>query len=342
MPVTHLKGANVLENRIYDYLEAVLAQHRVSDFHLHAGRPLAVREHGTIGEFEDMPVSQEDLENLLRSELGDDEFKRFSDKGDLDFAFVSRGVRFRASAMHTLPGLALVLRVIVAEIPHIDQLGLPAAVHSVLEQTSGLVLVTGATGSGKSTSLAAMIDKINRTRSEHIITIEDPIEFVHKPIRSVISQREVGKDTESFTSALKGALRQDPDVILMGEMRDYETVSLGMTAAETGHLVFATLHTNGAPETINRIIDVFPAEEQAKARSQLSQSLRLVMTQQLLKRKTGGRVGCFEIMVNTPAVANLIREDKIVQIANVMQTSGQAGMVTMTKYQELLEAQKIL
>lgn len=337
----HLKGAK-LQNRIYDYLEAVLSGHRVSDFHLHAGQPLAVREHGSIKSYDEMPITQEDLTLLLRSELNDEEYARFNEKGDIDFAFVSRGIRFRASALHTLPGLALVLRVIVSEIPHIDQLGLPPAVHQCLELSSGLILVTGATGSGKSTSLAAMIDKINRTRSEHIITVEDPIEFVHKPIKSIISQREVGKDTMSFASALKGALRQDPDVILMGEMRDYETVSMGMTAAETGHLVFATLHTNGAPETINRIVDVFPAEEQAKARSQLSQSLRLVMTQQLLKRKGGGRVGCFEIMVNTPAVANLIREDKIVQIPNVMQTGAQHGMITMEKYREMLESQKIL
>jgi twitching motility protein PilT len=331
-----------VENRIYDYLEAVLNGHRVSDFHLHAGQPLAVREHGGIKSYDEMPITQEDLTLLLRSELNDEEYARFNEKGDIDFAFVSRGIRFRASALHTLPGLALVLRVIVSEIPHIDQLGLPPAVHQSLELSSGLILVTGATGSGKSTSLAAMIDKINRTRSEHIITVEDPIEFVHKPIKSIISQREVGKDTVSFASALKGALRQDPDVILMGEMRDYETVSMGMTAAETGHLVFATLHTNGAPETINRVVDVFPAEEQAKARSQLSQSLRLVMTQQLLKRKGGGRVGCFEIMVNTPAVANLIREDKIVQIPNVMQTGAQHGMITMEKYREMLETQKIL
>ena len=331
-----------MDNQIYTYLQAVLGKYRVSDFHLHAGRPVSVRVNGVIQHFEDMLVTQEDLEQLLLKELDNDSHHQFLKKGDVDFAFVADGVRYRASALQTLPGLALVLRVIVTEIPNIDQLGLPPAIHAVLEKPSGLVLVTGATGSGKSTSLAAMIDKINRTRSEHIITIEDPIEFVHKPIKSVISQREVGKDTVSFASALKGALRQDPDIILMGEMRDYETVSMAMTAAETGHLVFGTLHTNGAPETINRIVDVFPAEEQAKARSQLSQSLRLVMTQQLLRRKTGGRVGCFEIMVNTPAIANLIREDKIVQIPNVMQTGAQLGMITMTKYLEMLQEQNIL
>lgn len=331
-----------MSNPIYNYLDQILSKNRVSDFHLHAGQPLACRVHGGIAAFADMPVSQQDLESLLEQELDNEQYAHFDKLGDIDFALVSNGIRFRASALKTISGWALVLRVIVTEIPNIDALGLPPAVHQVLEMASGLVLVTGATGSGKSTSLAAMIDKINRTRAEHIITIEDPIEFVHKPIKSVFSQREVGRDTASFASALKGALRQDPDIILMGEMRDYETVSMGMTAAETGHLVFGTLHTNGAAETVNRIIDVFPAEEQAKARSQLSQSLRLVMTQQLLKRKGGGRVGCFEVMVNTPAVANLIREDKIVQIPNIMQTGSQYGMVTMVKYREFLESQNLI
>jgi twitching motility protein PilT len=331
-----------MDNPIYSYLKEVLAANRVSDFHIHAGQPVACRVHGGISSYSNMPVQQADLEALFRNELDDEQYEHFDKTGDIDFALVSDGVRFRASGLKTMSGWALVLRVIVTEIPNIDNLGLPPAVHQVLELTSGLVLVTGATGSGKSTSLAAMIDKINRTRSEHIITVEDPIEFVHKPLKSVISQREVGKDTKSFASALKGALRQDPDIILMGEMRDYETVSMGMTAAETGHLVFGTLHTNGAAETVNRIVDVFPPEEQAKARSQLSQSLRLVMTQQLLKRKGGGRVGCFEVMVNTPAVANLIREDKIVQIPNVMQTGAQHGMVTMSKYREFLESQHLI
>jgi twitching motility protein PilT len=212
----------------------------------------------------------------------------------------------------------------------------------VLTEKAGLVLVTGQTGSGKSTSLAAMVDKINRERGENIITIEDPIEFVHKNKNSIITQREVGRDTNSFATALKGALRQDPDIILLGELRDYETVSMALTAAETGHLVFGTLHTSGAPETINRIIDVFPAEEQAQARSQLSQSLRLVMTQQLLKRQGGGRIGAFEVMVCVPAVANLIRESKIVQIQTVMQTGKQFGMVTMDKYIELLHEKNLV
>jgi twitching motility protein PilT len=289
-----------------------------------------------------MVVTQEDLDHLLMNALSTDDYHRFVDTGDIDFALVTAGVRFRGNAFHTQQGLGLVLRVIVSEIPRIEHLGLPPAVHSALEFNSGLILVTGATGSGKSTTLAAMIDKINRTRRKHIITIEDPVEFVHQPLKSLISQREVMRDTVSFATALRGALRQDPDVILVGEMRDYETVALAMTAAETGHLVLATLHTNGAPETINRIIDIFPYQEQAKARSQLSQSLRLVITQQLLHRAAGGRVGCYEVMVNTPAVANLIREDKVVQIANAIQTGSSQGMVTMEKYREMLETQKIL
>jgi len=221
-------------------------------------------------------------------------------------------------------------------------LGLPPAAQQALSLNSGLILVTGSSGSGKSTTLASMIDRINQTSSKHIVTIEDPIEYIHNPVKCVVSQREVGRHTHSFATALRGALRQDPDVILVGELRDYETVSLGMTAAETGHLVLATLHTNGAPESINRIVDLFPSSEQSKARVQLSQSLKLVMTQTLLKRRGGGRVGCFELMINTPGVANLIRDDKIVQIQNMIQTGAQFGMISMDKYRESLLAKNII
>lgn len=329
-------------NPLYTFLTQLLSQFKISDFHLHANRPLTARIHGELKNFDEMFVEESYLDTLLKDELPADWYERFNEKGDIDFAFMIGEQRFRASGLRTMKGLAIVLRVIVAEIPNIEQLGLPPAAHNVLNQTEGLVLVTGATGSGKSTSLAAMIDKINRTRSEVIITVEDPIEYVHSPLKSVISQREVGKDTETFASALKGALRQDPDVILMGELRDYETVSMALTAAETGHLVFGTLHTNGAPETINRLVDVFPSEEQNKTRSQISMSLRMVMTQQLLKRKGGGRIGAFEVLVNTPAVANLIRENKIAQISNSMVTGQKDGMILMDKYLEALRSKGLI
>ncbi|EDZ64615.1 type II Secretion PilT [beta proteobacterium KB13] len=323
-------------NPLYDYIYDTLQAERVSDFHLHAGKPLTVRVHGQLKTFEDKMITEDDLQDLISSEVPEDWYQRFREHKDLDFAFVIKDTRFRASALGTISGTGLVLRVIVSEVPNIDMLGLPPAVHQTLELRDGLVLVTGATGSGKSTSLAAMIDKINRTRAENIITVEDPIEFTHQNIKSLIVQREVGKDTDTFASALKGALRQDPDIILMGELRDYETISMALTAAETGHLVFGTLHTNGAPETINRLVDAFPPEEQSKAQAQLSLSLRLVMTQQLMQKKGGGRIGAFEVMVNTPAVANLIREKKISQIANMMQTGAKEGMMLMEKYKEIL------
>ena len=323
-------------NPLYSYIYDTLQAERVSDFHLHAGKPLTCRVHGELKTYEDKMITEDDLQDLISSEVPEDWYQKFREHKDLDFAFVIKDTRFRASALGTITGTGLVLRVIVSEVPNIDMLGLPPAVHQALELRDGLVLVTGATGSGKSTSLAAMIDKINRTRAENIITVEDPIEFTHQNQKSLIVQREVGKDTDTFASALKGALRQDPDVILMCELRDYETISMALTAAETGHLVFGTLHTNGAPETINRLVDAFPPEEQSKAQAQLSLSLRLVMTQQLMKKKGGGRIGAFEVMVNTPAVANLIREKKISQIANMMQTGAKEGMMLMEKYKEIL------
>ncbi|OUV93039.1 MAG: twitching motility protein PilT [Rhizobiales bacterium TMED143] len=327
---------------MYGYLETLPKEYRVSDFHMRSGSPLAMRVNGEIEVLQDLPITHDLLDALFREELSDEDYDKFCETRDIDFAMTVAGQRFRANGYHTMRGWALILRTIVTDVPNIDQLGLPQAVHNVLKEKKGLVLVTGQTGSGKSTSLASMINKINRERAEHIITIEDPIEFVHTEIRSIISQREVGRDTMSFGSALKSALREDPDIILVGEMRDYETVSLALTAAETEHLVFGTLHTSGAAETINRIIDVFPAEEQSQARSQLSSSLQLVMTQQLLKRKTGGRIGAFEVMVCVPAVRNLIREDKIPQIGTVMQTGAQFGIITMDKYVDELEKQNLI
>ena len=331
-----------VDNPVYRYLDELPKEYRISDFHMRSGSPLAIRVNGEIQVMQDCPITHEMLDDVFRHELGGELYEIFDEKKDVDFAITVNGARFRANGYHTLNGWGLICRTIVTEVPNIDQLGLPPAVHTVLTEKKGLVLVTGPTGSGKSTSLASMINKINRERAEHIITIEDPVEFVHSEIKSIISQREVGRDTVSFASALKGALREDPDILLLGEMRDYETISLALTAAETGHLVFGTLHTSGAAETINRIIDAFPAEEQPQARSMVASSLQLVMTQQLLKRKSGGRIGAFEVMVCVPAVKNLIREDKIPQIATVMQTGAQFGMITMEKYVDELEKQGLI
>jgi|TARA_B110000503_G_scaffold142416_1_gene239151 twitching motility protein PilT len=325
-----------MANKIEAHIIALIEAHRISDIHIHTNKPMAARISGELKTFSEYEVDEDDVEEFLGGVLPEDLYEEFMATKDIDFAFQIEGNRFRGSALKTRGGLVVVARVVINKIPNIDDLGLPAAVHKSLMLKDGLVLVTGATGSGKSTSLAAMIDKINRTRAEHIITIEDPIEFIHTPAQSIISQRQVGEDTKTFASALKGALRQDPDVILLGELRDHETISMAITAAETGHLVLSTLHTNGAPETINRLIDAFPADEQAKVRAQLSMSLRLVLSQQLIKKTNGGRIGAFEVMVNTPAVANLIRENKISQISNQMQTSAKDGMVLMEKYKEML------
>jgi twitching motility protein PilT len=330
------------DNPVYSYLDELPKEYRISDFHMRSGSPLAIRVNGEIQIMQDCPITHEMLDGVFQHELDQELYDDFVDTKDIDFAVTVNGARFRANGYHTLNGWGLICRTIVTEVPNIDQLGLPAAVHNVLVEKKGLVLVTGPTGSGKSTSLASMINKINRERAEHIITIEDPVEFVHSEIKSIISQREVGRDTMSFASALKGALREDPDILLLGEMRDYETISLALTAAETGHLVFGTLHTSGAAETINRIIDAFPAEEQPQARSMVASSLQLVMTQQLMKRKSGGRIGAFEVMVCVPAIKNLIREDKIPQIATVMQTGAQYGMMTMEKYVDELEKQGLI
>ena len=236
----------------------------------------------------------------------------------------------------------MVLRKIITEIPNIEKLGLPPAAHEAITHKTGLVLVTGQTGSGKSTSLAAMIDQINSHRAENIITVEDPIEFIHPDKKSIVSQREVGKDTGSFAKALKSALRQDPDIILVGEMRDLETISLALTAAETGHLVFGTLHASNAASTITRILDVFPPAQKTQAQTMLAGSIRLVMSQQLLKKKGGGRIGCHEVMTGTAAIRNLIREGKVEQIQSTLQTSAKEGMFTMEKCYEGLKLKKLV
>jgi len=333
-----------MADRIRQRLRHYPSQNRLSDIHIRSGRALSIRADGDIISFPEDVVSEEEVNAFLRDELADDEWNYLQKHHDLDFAVVVDGQRFRANAFFGLAGPSMVFRLIITEIPDIDDLGLPQAIHDVLDQKAGLVLVTGQTGSGKSTSLASMIDKINRTRGENIITVEDPIEFVHPDKKSIISQREVGPHTDSFEAALKGALREDPDIILVGEMRDLETISLALKAAETGHLVFGTLHTSGAASTISRVIDAFPAAQQDQIRIQLASSLQLVMTQQLHKLSAGkkGRVASFEVMVGVTAIRNLVRENKIQQIDNILQTGAKYGMITMKKSIEQLVAKGLI
>ncbi len=316
---------------------------KISDFHIRSGSPLAYRQTGEIFKVKEVVVKTQDIQDLISTNCNEIETKRFQETHELDSAVTIAGLRFRANFYKTIRGPAAVLRRVETVMPEMSQFDLPQVLYDIIDMHKGLVLVTGPTGSGKSTTLAAIVNEINKTRTSNIITVEDPVEFIHKDIKSIVSHREVGKQTKTFASALKAALREDPDVILVGEMRDLETVGLALTAAETGHLVFGTLHTSGAPSTINRIIDVFPPEQQAQIRAQISTSLKMVVTQRLLKTKDGqGRVGAFEVMKCTAPIQNLIRESKIHQIPSIMQTAVKDGMITMTKsLEELVKAGKI-
>ncbi|WP_440931180.1 type IV pilus twitching motility protein PilT [Candidatus Pelagibacter sp.] len=327
---------------LQDKLKTYPKEYDLSDIHIRSNQPFAIRENGEIKVFSNDVISRQDIESFWKQSLDKAQYDYLITNGDLDFAVVVDGQRFRANGYYSSYGPSMVLRKIISEIPNIEKLGLPPAAHESITHKTGLVLVTGQTGSGKSTSLAAMIDQINSHRAENIITIEDPIEFVHPAKKSIISQREVGKDTGSFAKALKSALRQDPDVILVGEMRDLETISLALTAAETGHLVFGTLHASSASSTITRILDVFPPAQKEQAQTMLAGSIRLVMSQQLLKRKGGGRIGCHEVMTGTPAIRNLIREGKTEQIQSTLQTSAKDGMFTMEKCLEGLKLKKLV
>jgi len=327
---------------VIDKLKTYPKQFDLSDIHIRSNQPLAIREGGEIKVFNEDVITREQIESFWKSVLDKSQFDYLINNGDLDFAVVVEGQRFRANGYYSSYGPSMVLRKIITEIPNIEKLGLPPAAHEAITHKTGLVLVTGQTGSGKSTSLAAMIDQINTHRAENIITVEDPIEFVHPDKKSIISQREVGKDTGSFAKALKSALRQDPDIILVGEMRDLETISLALTAAETGHLVFGTLHASNAASTITRILDVFPPAQKTQAQTMLAGSIRLVMSQQLLKKKGGGRIGCHEVMTGTPAIRNLIREGKVEQIQSTLQTSAKEGMFTMDKCYEGLKLKKLI
>jgi len=314
-----------------DLLLDVVAR-KASDLHLTAGAHPTIRVRGRLVALEDYPVlDTQDTREVVYAILSNDQRQRLETDWQLDFAYTIPGkARFRVNAYFQRAAIGAAFRLIPFEIVGIDQLGLPPVVHDLTKKPRGFVLVTGPTGSGKSTTLAAMIDAINETRDEHILTVEDPIEFLHGHKRCIVNQRELGSDAQSFAMALKGALRQDPDVILVGEMRDLETIHTALTAAETGHLVFATLHTQDAPQSIDRIIDVFPAEQQGQVRTQLSVALQGIITQQLLPTADGsGRVAACEVLVPNAAVRNLIREGKTHQIYSTMQTGAQAGMQTM-------------
>ena len=329
---------------MFDKLEELAKNNKkISDFHIRSGSPLAYRQTGEIIKVKEVVVKEQDLKDLLSMNCNEIELSRFEKTHELDTSVTLSGLRFRANFYKTINGPACVCRRVESKIPSMDQFNLPQALYDIVDFHKGLVLVTGPTGSGKSTTLAAIVNEINRTRTANIITVEDPVEFIHTDDQSIVSHREVGKQTESFAAALKAALREDPDVILVGEMRDLETISLALTAAETGHLVFGTLHTSGAPSTINRIIDVFPPEQQEQIRAQISTSLKMVVTQRLLKTKDGqGRVGAFEIMKCTAPIQNLIREAKIHQIPSIMQTAVRDGMITMDKsLEELVKSGKI-
>jgi twitching motility protein PilT len=305
---------------------------RASDLHITAGAHPMIRVRGHLAALEDFPVlTPNDTRETVYSILSNDQRQTLETNWQLDFAYAVPGrARFRVNAYYQRTAIGAAFRLIPFEMPSIDELGLPAVLHDLAKKPRGIVLVTGPTGSGKSTSLAAVIDEINQTREDHILTIEDPIEFLHGHKKCMVNQRELGSDAQSFGMALKAALRQDPDVILVGEMRDLETIHTALTAAETGHLVFATLHTQDAPQTVDRIIDVFPAEQQGQVRVQLGVALQGVVTQQLLPTADGaGRVAACEVLVPTPAIRNLIREGKTHQIYSSMQTGSAHGMQTM-------------
>ena len=311
-------------------LLAFTAKQGASDLHLSAGLPAMMRVDGEIRRLNAPALEHEDVERLLMAVMSQPQQQTFKEALEIDFSVDVPGVsRFRVNAFHQDRGAAGVFRTIPAHVPSLESLGLGDVFRRLACCPHGLVLVTGPTGSGKSTTLAAMVDHINGARAQHVLTIEDPIEFVHHSRRALINQREVQRDTHDVASALRSALREDPDVILVGEMRDLETMRLALTAAETGHLVLATLHTTSAARTVDRIVDVFPGDEKAMVRAMLSESLQGVISQQLLRRIGGGRIAAHEILIATPAIRNLIREDKVAQIYSALQTGGGLGMQTM-------------
>ena len=324
-------------------LLAYAVKHNASDLHLSSGLPPMVRIDGDLRRLNVPSLDNKQLQELIYSTMNDHQRRDFEANLEVDFSYnVPELARFRVNCFHHDRGVGGAFRTIPAVVWTLEDIGAPPSFKEIINIPRGLVLVTGPTGSGKSTTLAAMIDHLNQNIPGHILTIEDPIEFVHTSRKALINQREVHRDTHGFNQALRAALREDPDIILVGEMRDIETIRLAMTAAETGHLVFATLHTSSAAKTIDRIIDVFPAGEKAMVRSMLSESLRAVISQTLMKRVGGGRVAAHEIMIATPAIRNLIREDKVAQMYSAIQTGQNYGMHTMDQYLEQLVSRGII
>jgi twitching motility protein PilT len=320
----------------------VLVEKEGSDLHITTDTPPQIRVHGHLQRIDGSNLTAAETKQLAYSVLTDAQKKRFEETLELDFSFGIRGLaRFRCNMFNQRGAVGAVYRVIPEKIRSFQELGLPQVMATLAERPRGLVLVTGPTGSGKSTTLAAMIDKINKERHDHILTIEDPIEFEHQHQNCLVNQREVHSDTESFANALRAALREDPDIVLIGEMRDLETVEAALRIAETGHLTFGTLHTNSASQTINRIVDIFPSSQQAQIRTQLSLVLEGIVCQALLPKIGGGRVAALEIMIPTPGIRNLIREDKVHQIYSAMQTGQEKmGMQTMNQCLATLHQQK--
>tara|TARA_R110001592_G_scaffold156705_4_gene387298 strand:- start:1872 stop:2906 length:1035 start_codon:yes stop_codon:yes gene_type:complete len=310
-----------------------------SDLHLTAGMPPLIRVDGDIRKINIPAMDHKEVHSLVYEIMTDKQRKDYEQYLETDFSFEVPGLaRFRVNAFNQNRGAAAVFRTIPSKVLSMEELGMGQVFRQVSDLARGLVVVTGPTGSGKSTTLAAMMDYVNNTRYEHILTIEDPIEFVHESKKCLVNQREVHRDTLGFAEALRSALREDPDIILVGELRDLETIRLALTAAETGHLVFGTLHTTSAAKTIDRIIDVFPAAEKSMVRSMLSESLQAVVSQALLKKTGGGRIAAHEIMIGTPAIRNLIREDKVAQMYSAIQTGSSVGMKTLDQcLKELLQ-----
>jgi twitching motility protein PilT len=330
----------------FDFSDVLLTvmERNASDLHLTAGSPPMIRHHGKLHALDYPALTPQQTREVVYSILTNDQRQRLETEWQIDFAYSIPGkARFRVNSYFQRASLSAAFRLIPSEMPALRDLGLPPVLQEFTKKPRGFVLVTGPTGSGKSTSLAAMMDSINEERQEHILTIEDPIEFLHKHKKCIVNQRELGADAQSFALGLKAALRQDPDVILVGEMRDLETISTALTAAETGHLVFATLHTQDTAQTVDRIVDVFPPDQQQQVRVQLSVSLQGIVTQQLIPSADGsGRVVATEVLVPTPAVRNLIREGKTHQIYSALQTGAQFGMQTMdTSLAQLVREQKI-